>query len=135
MKVRLADLEPGKLFRFGDTIGFKSEYRTGGAVEAFIVGSGEMFWGGTDTAEEQRELMVEPVEEKEVTNFQVEDIDGCEFVKVKSLGNALISYDHDFDGFMTGKIQVVYSDGSGSAISTEEAQDRVDSGEWTIIKA
>lgn len=73
--------------------------------------------------------------EKEVTNFQIEDIDGCEFVKVKSLGNALISYDHDFDGFMTGKVQVVYSDGSGSAISMEEAQGRVDSGEWTIIKA
>ncbi|EJR76670.1 hypothetical protein IK7_04743 [Bacillus cereus VD156] len=74
-------------------------------------------------------------EEKEVANFQIEDIDGCEFVKVKGLGNALISYDHDFDGFMTGKIQVVYSDGSGSAISMEEAQGRVDSGEWTIIKA
>lgn len=135
MKVKLEDLEPGKLFRFGDTIGFKSEYWTGGAVEAFVVGSGEMFWGGTSKAAEQRELMVEPVEDKEVTNFQVEDIDGCEFVKVKGLGNALISYDHDFDGFMTGKIQVVYSDGSGSAISTEKAQEHVDSGEWTIIKA
>lgn len=67
MKVRLADLEPGKLFKFGDTIGFKSEYRTGGAVEAFIVGSGEMFWGGTDAAKEQRELMVEPIELKELT--------------------------------------------------------------------
>lgn len=64
MEVRLADLEPGKLFRFGDTIGFKSEYRTGGAIEAFIVGSGEMFWGGTNTAQEQRELMVEPIEMK-----------------------------------------------------------------------
>ncbi|MRA55423.1 hypothetical protein GH864_13210 [Bacillus thuringiensis] len=79
--------------------------------------------------------LIDQVEEKEVTNFQVEDIDGCEFVKVKSLGNALISYDHDFDGFMTGKIQVVYSDGSGSAISMEEAQGRIDSGEWTVIKA
>ncbi|PGO61772.1 hypothetical protein CN980_29010 [Bacillus cereus] len=66
MKVRLADLEPGKLFRFGDTIGFKSEYRTGGAIEAFIVGSGEMFWGGTSTAKEQRELMVEPIELKDL---------------------------------------------------------------------
>lgn len=64
MEVRLADLEPGKLFRFGDTIGFKSEYRTGGAIEAFIVGSGEMFWGGTNTAQDQRELMVEPIDMK-----------------------------------------------------------------------
>ncbi|RFB60621.1 hypothetical protein DZB90_12130 [Bacillus thuringiensis] len=78
--------------------------------------------------------LIGQVEEKEVTNFQVEDIDGCEFVKVKSLGNALISYDQDFDGFMTGKIQVVYSDGSGSAISMEEAQRRINSGEWTVIK-
>ncbi|PEC65338.1 hypothetical protein [Bacillus toyonensis] len=66
MKVRLADLEPGKLFRFGDTIGFKTEYRTGGAIEAFIVGSGEMFWGGTSTAQEQRELMVEPIDLKDL---------------------------------------------------------------------
>ncbi|EJV41751.1 hypothetical protein [Bacillus toyonensis] len=66
MKVKLADLEPGKLFRFGDTIGFKSEYRTGGAIEAFIVGSGEMFWGGTSEAQEQRELMVEPIELKDI---------------------------------------------------------------------
>ncbi|WP_154100479.1 hypothetical protein [Bacillus mycoides] len=66
MKVRLADLEPGKLFRFGDTIGFKSEYWTGGAVEAFIVGSGEMFWGGTSAAKERRELMVEPINLKEL---------------------------------------------------------------------
>lgn len=66
-KVRLDDLEPGKLFKFGNTIGFKSEYRTsGGAVEAYIVGSGEMFWGRTSKAAEQRELMVEPVELKEL---------------------------------------------------------------------
>ncbi|PGZ66480.1 hypothetical protein COF02_09175 [Bacillus cereus] len=78
--------------------------------------------------------LIGQMEEKEVKNFQVEDIDGCEFVIVKSLGNALISYDHDFDGFMTGKIQVVYSDGSGSAISMEEAQGRIDTGEWTVIK-
>ncbi|PHA15500.1 hypothetical protein [Bacillus toyonensis] len=79
--------------------------------------------------------LIGQVEEKEITNFQIEDIDGCEFVKVKGLGNALISHDHDFDGFMTGKIQVVYSDGSGSAISMEEAQERIDSGEWTVIKS
>ncbi len=66
LKVRLADLEPGKLFRFGETVGFKSEYRSGGAIEAFIVGSGEMFWGGTSTANKQRELMVEPIDLKDL---------------------------------------------------------------------
>ena len=66
LKVRLADLEPGKLFRFGETVGFKSEYRWGGAIEAFIVGSGEMFWGGTSTADKQRELMVEPIDLKKL---------------------------------------------------------------------
>lgn len=66
LKVRLADLEPGKLFKFGETVGFKSEYRSGGAIEAFIVGSGEMFWGGTSTADKQRELMVEPIDLKEL---------------------------------------------------------------------
>ncbi|HFK1771736.1 TPA: hypothetical protein ACGXGV_004179 [Bacillus paranthracis] len=66
MKVRLIDLEPGKLFRFGNTVGFKSEYMAGGAVEAFIVGSGEMFWGGTSGALKQRELMVEPIELKDI---------------------------------------------------------------------
>lgn len=64
--IQLADLEPGKLFRFGETVGFKSEYRSGGVIEAFIVGSGEMFWGGTSTADKQRELMVEPIDLKEL---------------------------------------------------------------------
>jgi hypothetical protein len=37
----------------------KSEYRNDrGAIEAYIVSSGEMFWGGTDDPEKQRNLEV-----------------------------------------------------------------------------
>jgi len=61
-RVTLEDLEAGSLFRFGDTIGFKSEYRTDlGATEAYILGSGEMFWGGIHSPEEQSQLLVEPL--------------------------------------------------------------------------
>lgn len=58
-EITLEDLPAGSLFKYGETIALKSEYRAdGGAIEAYIVGSGEMFWGGTKTSEDQRKLLV-----------------------------------------------------------------------------
>lgn len=60
-KTKLCDLEVGKLFMTPDMecLAVKSEYRTEkGAIEAIIVGSGEMFWGGTSDPKEQRVLEV-----------------------------------------------------------------------------
>lgn len=60
--VRLGDLPKGHMFIFDNTIGMKSEYRTNaGAPECYIVGSGEMFWGGTTKAAELNELQVVPL--------------------------------------------------------------------------
>ncbi|MGG0763161.1 hypothetical protein [Bacillus paramycoides] len=53
--------------------------------------------------------------------FQIEDIDGCEFVKCKTAGNMMISFDQDMVGFYIGAIYVVYADGSGITIAHEEA--------------
>lgn len=62
-KVALIDLEPGTLFVYNGSIALKSEYMTEkGRIEAYIVGSGEFFHGGAITAEEQRSLMVQPLE-------------------------------------------------------------------------
>lgn len=71
---------------------------------------------------------------KKVKDFQIEDIDGCEFVKSSVLGNMMISFHTDFDGYETGKIRTVYPDGSHGAISPEEAQAKIDNGEWTILR-
>ena len=61
-KVRLCDLKPGTLFEFDGCVALKSEYTAGnGLIEAYIVGSGELFWGGAKCVEEQRELMVQPL--------------------------------------------------------------------------
>lgn len=62
-KVRLIDLAPGTLFSIDDDcIAVKSEYLLdSGKVEAIIVGSGE-FFHGAKTAEEQYNLMVQPLE-------------------------------------------------------------------------
>lgn len=58
-KVKLGELKAGKLFMYNGIIALKSEYCTEkGAVEAYIVGSGEMFWGGTSTPKEQVQLEV-----------------------------------------------------------------------------
>lgn len=58
-KVKLANLEEGSLFEYKGTIALKSEYRTDlGTCECYIVGSGEMFWGGTS---KPNELMVTPL--------------------------------------------------------------------------
>lgn len=60
-KTKLCDLEAGSLFMTLDMecLALKSEYRTDkGAIEAFIVGSGEFFWGGTSDPITQRNLPV-----------------------------------------------------------------------------
>jgi hypothetical protein len=60
--VKLKDLPNGSLFVYKNTIALKTEYLTEAmACECFIVGTGEMFWGGTKSAEELNELVVTPV--------------------------------------------------------------------------
>lgn len=59
----LAELPAGSLFLHGKTLGLKSEYHTeSGAIEATIVGSGEMFWGGTHSPQDQANLIVTQVD-------------------------------------------------------------------------
>lgn len=59
-QVKLGELAPGTLFKKGDCYALKSEYRTEkGICESHIVGSGEMFWGGTGNP---NALKVEPVD-------------------------------------------------------------------------
>lgn len=63
--ISLEDLPMGSLFMHNDTLALKSEYRTStGAVEATIVGSGEMFWGGTSSSTDQTQLLVREVKVK-----------------------------------------------------------------------
>jgi len=58
----LAACPPG-LFLCGTTLGFKSEYRTSvGGMEAYIIESGEFFWGGSDNEAERARLVVTPCE-------------------------------------------------------------------------
>lgn len=60
--VKLKDLEKGSLFMYNGTMALKSEYRSNqGSIQAYIVGSGEFFWGGVDTIEELNNLEVTPV--------------------------------------------------------------------------
>ena len=59
---RLDECPPG-LFLLGNCLGFKSEYRNDkGSCEAYVVASGEFFWGGAKDAAEREALMVTPVE-------------------------------------------------------------------------
>ena len=62
-KIKLINLHGGSLFLFNDSLCLKTEYFTPiGAVEAYIVGSGEFFWGGTKDPKEHGELEVFEVE-------------------------------------------------------------------------
>lgn len=70
----------------------------------------------------------------ELDIFDVEDIDGCEFVKSKDVGNMIISWHQDFDGYYTGKIKTVYPDGSHGLTDPEEAQKNFNSGKWTLVR-
>lgn len=62
----LEECEPG-LFWFNGSLCFKSEYstpvRTANLVQpdAFVVASGEYFWGGAKTSEARSKLLVQPI--------------------------------------------------------------------------
>lgn len=55
--VSLSECRPG-LFLFEKCLGFKSEYGN----DAFVVSSGEYFWGGAKSREDRDALRVVPVE-------------------------------------------------------------------------
>lgn len=59
-RVRLWEAPIG-LFYCGDTLCLKTEYRNNeGRIDAYIVESGEFFWGGAKSDLEQREILVTP---------------------------------------------------------------------------
>lgn len=66
--VPLAECPPG-LFLFNGNLGFKSEYKTESMSppgfwqsDAYVVESGEYFWGGVSDAREREQLIVTPLE-------------------------------------------------------------------------
>lgn len=65
VEVTLGECEPG-LFWFGETLGFKSEYKTKNSSgiyqsDAYCVESGEYFWGGAKGAVAREALLVRPI--------------------------------------------------------------------------
>lgn len=57
-----SEVKPGDLFLHGGTVCLKSEYFNGsGACLSYIVGSGEVFWGGVKTSAELNDLAVIPI--------------------------------------------------------------------------
>lgn len=60
---KLEDLPSGSLFIHKNSVCLKTEYKNNnGTIDAFIIGSGEMFWGGAKTSEEQAKIEVLPIE-------------------------------------------------------------------------
>ncbi len=53
---------PVGLFVWEGELCFKSEYSTNGRADAYVVASGEYFWGGTDSPEAVGRLRVTPLE-------------------------------------------------------------------------
>ena len=73
--VTLGDAPPG-LFLYQGTLGFKSEYKTESLShpgfwqsDAYVVESGEYFWGGTSDPVEREKLMVDLVDHEVVTAY------------------------------------------------------------------
>lgn len=69
-----------------------------------------------------------------VENFQIENIDGCEFIHSTCVGKAIISYERDFFGVKKKSIRVVYPDGSKNLYGINQAQEMLDSGEWSVLR-
>lgn len=65
-RCKLENCPPG-LFWFGGSLCFRSEYSTMTTVnpapqpDAYVVASGEYFWGGATTSVARSELMVQPI--------------------------------------------------------------------------
>lgn len=55
------NLCPPGLFLFNGALCFRTEYRDHNGAEAYVVQSGEYFWGGTNRAEDRGELLVNPI--------------------------------------------------------------------------
>lgn len=54
-KVKIEKLSPGTMFRHGDTLALKSEYHNdNGVCLCYIVGTGEVFWGGVSNPNKLR---------------------------------------------------------------------------------
>lgn len=69
-----------------------------------------------------------------VENFQIDDIDGCEFVISNTVGKMIISFHQDYDNNYTGLIEAVYSDGSRRGLTAYQAQNLLDEGEWMVLR-
>lgn len=63
--MRLIDAPVG-LFLYDGEMCLKTEYIADWGIEAYIVSSGEAFWGGAKTTEERRYLEVTPIEAEPV---------------------------------------------------------------------
>ncbi|AIQ19545.1 hypothetical protein H70357_24645 [Paenibacillus sp. FSL H7-0357] len=70
----------------------------------------------------------------EVPEFQISDIEGCEFVSSRIFGSMLISWNDNVDSEGWGKILVVYADGSNITVTQDQAQQKLDSGEWKVYR-
>jgi hypothetical protein len=52
------DVEIGSLFMDKDTLALKTKYSTDGSEDAYIIGSGEYYWGGTTDRVKRDEIIV-----------------------------------------------------------------------------
>jgi len=58
----LEELPDGSLFQYGTIMALKTDQVTyQGAIEAYILGTGVMFWGGTNTPEKQSKVVVRQI--------------------------------------------------------------------------
>lgn len=83
-EMRLIDAPVG-LFYSGRTLCVKTEYFTNGGVDAYIVSSGEYFHGGAQTSEERNNLMVRPVNQRNLRPVGVWAIEGEDIIWGNSL--------------------------------------------------
>lgn len=70
----------------------------------------------------------------QVEDFQIGDIDGCEFATSRNVGHMLLSWGNTSDDKGWGKVLVVFSDGSSGSVTQDDAQSKLDSGQWKVYR-
>ncbi len=73
-EITLGLLTPGSLFSFNNTFAIKSDYRgVSGSCECYVLGTGDMFWGGTNDTKSLNNLVVTEIQFLEVDGPELTD--------------------------------------------------------------
>ena len=135
--MRLIDAPVG-LFLYKGEMCLKTEYIADWGVEAYIVSSGEVFWGDAKTVNERRYVEVTPIEAEPVRNGQWEECDWVEYdghsecVRYPKKGRVCTNCRNAFKKEFVDSPRVHYCPHCGAKMESGTALSEAEPLEWCV---